>query len=153
MEPPQPPPPPQPASPFDPNARPKTGGCPKPLIIGCLVVLILGGLALVGGIYYASKNIGKIMNASLQQAENAVLGNLPDDVTPEERQRLREAFHAARERIATAKTEEIARDGQALNFKILDIVKKEKGITRQDVQDLTKTLEQFAGGQSPPSQQ
>jgi uncharacterized membrane protein len=150
MEPPQSPPPP-PASPFDPNARPKTGGCPKPLLIGCLIVFILGGLGLAGAIYYASKNIGKIMTLSLNQAEAAVLNNLADDVTPEERQRLREAFYAARQRAATATSEEIARDGQALNFKILDIANKKKGkLNRRDVQDLTETLERFAGGGSSP---
>jgi uncharacterized membrane protein len=149
MEPPQPPPPP---SPFDPTARPKTGGCPRPLLIGCLVVLVLGGLALAGGIYYASKNFGKLMNIALNQAESPILNNLPDDVTPEERQRLREAFHAARQRAATAKPQEVAQDGQALNYKLLDINKKvrEKRLTRQDVQDLTQTLERFAGGEPLP---
>ncbi len=149
MEPPVQPPPPPPAAPFDPTARPKSGGCPKPLIIGCLVVFVLGGVALLGFFYYASKNMGKMMTYSLQQSEGAVLAKLASDVTPEERQRLEAAFEAARQRLAASKSaEEIAQASQTVNSKMLELVWKKTPITRQEVQELTKVLEDLAG---PPA--
>jgi hypothetical protein len=143
-----------PAAPFDPTARPKAGGCPKPLLIGCLVLFILVGVGFVGFVYFAVTNFGKLLEISFRQSEPAILSNLPPDVTPAERQRLREAFAAARQRAARAKNpEEIAQSVQALNFKLLEINRKGKGITRQDVRDLTQRLEDFAGrssGTAPP---
>lgn len=152
MEPQSPPPPP---APFDPAARPKTGGCPKPLLIGCLVLFVVVGLVAIGGLYYAVKNLPKLMQFSLRQSETVILANLPKDVTPEERQRLEKAFEAARQRLASAKSsEEIAQDAQAINFKLLELQRKGKAITRQDVQEFTKMLEEFAGsspqGANPP---
>lgn len=151
MEPPRvEPPPPPPAAPFDPTARPKSSGCPKPLIIGCLVVFVLAGIGLVGFLFYANKNMGKMMTFSLQQSEGAILSKLAADVTPEERQRLEAAFDAARQRFATSKSaEEIAQDSQTLNSKMLELVWKKTAITRQEVQELTKVLEDFAGRPAP----
>jgi uncharacterized protein HemX len=159
MEPPRveppPPPPPSPAAPFDPTARPKAGGCPKPLIIGCLALLVLVGVGVVLFFYFAVKNIGKMMQVSLRQSETAIVSNLPPDVTPEERQRLQRAFEAARQRAAAAKgPQEIAQSAQTINFKLLELNRKGKAITRQDVQELTRILEEFAGhrsGTAPPA--
>ena len=157
MEPPRVEPPPPfatPAAPFDPTARPKTGGCPKPLLIGCLILGILVGVGVVGFFYFAVKNLGKIVEMSLRQSEPTILANLPADVTPAERQRLQQAFAAARQRaVGTKNVEEIAQNAQALNFKLLEISRKGKAITRRDVQELTQMLEDFAGrssGTAPP---
>lgn len=140
MEPPQPPPPP-PASPFDPNARPKTGGCPKPLIIGCVAVLLIGGLALLGGFVYMAKNAGKVLQWSVTQMENGVMAKLPADVTQEERDRLRMAFANV---TAGLKSGAITPDKfQPVQLKILEVVRQEQ-MTRQDVLDLTRLLEEAA---------
>jgi hypothetical protein len=157
MEPPRvepPPPAATPAAPFDPTARPKTGGCPKPLLIGCLVLFVLVGVGFVGFVYFAVRNFGKIMEISLRQSEPAIVSNLPADVPPAEKHRLQQAFAAARRRAtATKSVEELAQGAQALNFKLLEVSRKGKAMTRQDVQELTRMLEDFAGsssGASPP---
>jgi hypothetical protein len=141
MEPPQPPPPP-PASPFDPNARPKTGGCPKPLIIGCLAVLVIGGLGLLGAFYYMAKNAGKVLQWSVTQMENGVMAQLPADVTQEERDRLRMAFANV---TAGLKSGAITPDKfQPVQFKMLEIVRKKEQVTREDILELTRLLEETA---------
>lgn len=153
MEPPQPPPPP-PASPFDPNARPKTGGCPKPLIIGCLAILVIGGLALLAAFFYMSKNAGKVLQWSVTQMENGVMAQLPADVTQEERDRLRIAFANV---TAGLKSGAITPDKfQSVQFKILEIVRKKDQVTREDILELTRLLEETAaqgsgaGGRAVP---
>ncbi len=142
MEPPQPPPP-QPAAPFDPNARPKTGGCPKPLIIGCVAVLLVGGVLLLGGFLWVAKNASQLLQWSVNQMESGVMQQLPPDVTQEERDRLRLAFGDVS---AGLKSGKITPDKfQSVQFKILEIVRKENKVTRQDVLELTRLLEETAG--------
>ncbi|HEV2854853.1 MAG TPA: hypothetical protein VHC97_18820 [Thermoanaerobaculia bacterium] len=142
MEPPQPPPPP-PASPFDPAARPRPGGCPKPLIIGCVAVLLIGGLALLAGIFFVAKNASTVLQWSVNKMEEGVLKELPSDVTQDERDRLRQAFADVSEGLKSGR---IPPDKfQPVQFKILEIVQKKNKVTRQDVQELTELLERTAG--------
>ncbi len=152
MEPPHVQPPPPPAAPFDPSARPKSSGCPKPLVIGCLVLLVLAGAGFLGFFYYVSRNMGKMMNFSLEQSKPAILAKLASDVTPEERRRLEAAFDAARQRFATTEdVKEIAQASQALNSKMVELAWKKDPITRQEVQELTRILEEVAHKESPPA--
>lgn len=151
MEPPQPPPPP-PASPFDPAARPKTGGCPKPLIIGCAAIILIGGLVFLGAIFYMAKNASKVLQWSVNKMEEGVLAQLPTDVTQDERDRLRQAFADVSEGL---KSGQIPPDKfQPVQFKILEIVQKKDKVTRQDILELTELLERTAGkgtsGTPPP---
>ncbi|HTG36791.1 MAG TPA: hypothetical protein VLB76_28060 [Thermoanaerobaculia bacterium] len=145
MEPPRLEPAPPPASPFDPVARPVKGGCPKPLIFGCLGLLVLAGLVLVGFFLYAGTHVGKLLQFSLRQSEASILTQLPKDVTPEEQQRLRAAFQGARERaLKPGNMQEIAESSQQLQLKMLATIRKGQNLTRKDVQELTLALEQFA---------
>ena len=83
MEPPYVEPAPPPASPFNPAARPAgPGGCPKPLILGCLGLLVLAGLGLVGFFLYAGTHVGKLLQFSLNQSETTISAQMPKDVTP-----------------------------------------------------------------------
>jgi len=144
MEPPQPPPPP-PASPFDPAApsRPKTGGCPKPLFVGCVAVLLVGGLALLIGILFVARNASTVLQWSMNKLEEGVLKQLPTDVTQDERDRLRQAFADVSEGLKTGK---IPPDKfQPVQFKIMEFAQKGNKVTRQDVLDLTELLERTAG--------
>jgi hypothetical protein len=156
MEPPRVEPPP-PASPFNPTPQPAIprggSGCPKPLIVGCLAVIVLGGIALIGGFLWVGKNFDRLLTFSLRQSENGIFAQLPRDVTSEERERLRRAFQGARQRVESAgSAQEIAEDSQELNMKLLAVTRKGKGLTRQEVQELTEDLETFAsGGGGPPS--
>lgn len=147
MEPPRVEPPPPP-SPFNPGAPPpKAGGCPKPLIFGCLGALVLVGLGLVGFFFYVGTHVHQLLQFSLKQSETAILSDLPKDATPEERQRLQQAFEAARQRAGRpSSTQDIAEASQQLQLKMLQAVRKgqEHALTRADVQDLTAALEEFA---------
>jgi hypothetical protein len=149
MEPTQPTPPPPAALPFDPTPRPARSGCPKPVVIGCLGLLVLAGLGLVALLFYASSHIGQLLQLSLNQSEAAVFSQMPRDVPQEDQQRLRDAFEKARQRATNASTQELAEASQQLQLKTLEIVRKGKSMSRQDVQELTKALEEFAGGKSP----
>lgn len=146
---------PPPASPFNPAPapaqRPAGGGCPKPLILGCLGLLVLAGLGLVGAIFYVGTHVGQLLQFSLRQTETTVFAQMPRDVTPQEQQRLRQAFEAARQRAGQpTNSQEMAEASQQLQLKTLGIVRKGQATTRQDIQDLTVALEEFAKtGQGP----
>ncbi len=147
MEPPRAEPAPHPASPFNPQARPARGGCPKPLIFGCFGLLLLVGLGLFGFFFYISTHIGKFLQLSMRETETAVFVQLPKDVTPEEQQRLRQAFAAAEARAGRiAKIQDIAESSQQLQFTMLHVLNKAQNhqLTRADVQSFTTTLEEFA---------
>ncbi|HEY0553014.1 MAG TPA: hypothetical protein VGG20_02040 [Thermoanaerobaculia bacterium] len=154
MEPPYVEPAPPPASPFNPAARPAgPGGCPKPLIFGCLGLLVLAGLGLVGFFLYAGMHVGKLLQFSLNQSETTISAQMPKDVTPAEQQRLHDAFQAARQRaLKPGNLQEIAESSQQLQFKMLAVMRKEPNLTRQDILELTRVLEEFAKtGETPPA--
>ncbi|HEY3571463.1 MAG TPA: hypothetical protein VGP73_26295 [Thermoanaerobaculia bacterium] len=147
MEPPRVEPAPPPTSPFNPQPRPAAGGCPKPLIFGCLGLLVLVGIGFLGFFFYVGTHVGQLLQFSLRQSETAVTQQLPPDVTQEDRQRLHQAFEAARDRAShSARAQDIAESSQQLQFKMLHVVRRgqEGKLTRADVQDLTQTLEEFA---------
>jgi uncharacterized membrane protein len=150
MEPPHTPPlpPPSPFQPITPGPAPvpgKTGGCGKPVVIGCLVLLVLVGVALVGTFVYVSRNYGQIMDMSLRQTEAQIFAQMPEDVTPAERERLREAFEGARKAYSERELQEVAQKGQQIQFKLLELVRKGSSLTREDVLELTEMLEDLAG--------
>jgi hypothetical protein len=147
MEPPRVEPAPPPASPFNPQPRPARGGCPKPLIFGCLGLLLLVGLGLFGFFFYVSTHFGKLLQFSLRQTETAVFAALPKDATPEEQQQLRQAFAAADQRAGRVQgAQEMAESGQELQFTLLHNLRKAQDhtLTRADLPPLTSALEQFA---------
>jgi hypothetical protein len=151
MEPPNtpPPPPPSPFQPINPGPAPvpgKTGGCGKPVVIGCLILLVLTGIGLV----LLLSNAPKLLDWAFGQMERGILAQLPPDVTPEEKERLQKAFAdvSAAAKNGTADPAEL----QDLQRKIMQISSK-RPLTRQDVLDLTRELEEAAGkttGEEPP---
>jgi len=154
MEPPYVEPAPPPASPFNPTARPAgPGGCPKPLILGCLGLLVLAGLGLVGFFLYAGMHVGKLLQFSLNQSETTISAQMPKDVTPAEQHRLHDAFQAARQRAAKpGNLQEVAESSQQLQFKMLAVMRKAPNLTRQDILELTRVLEEFAKtGETAPA--
>ncbi len=157
MEPPRVEPAPPPASPFNPQARPKAGGCPKPLIFGCLGLLVLVGLGFVGFFFYVGTHVGQILQLSLRQSETAISQELPPDVTQEERQRLHQAFEAAYQRAGHAtRAQDFAESTQQLQLKMFHVISKgqDHKLTRADVLDLNQTLEEFARtGTAPDARQ
>lgn len=152
MEPPISEPPAPTASPFNPAARPPAkGGCPKPLILGCLGVLVLAGLCLVGFFFYAGTHVGQLLQLSLRQSETAVFTQMPKDVPAPEQQRLHAAFEAARQRAGRpGHVRENAEASQQLQMKMLGAIRKGASLTRKDVEDLAAVLEEFAKTGSAP---
>ena len=146
MEPPMAEPPAPTASPFNPTAPPPAkGGCPKPLILGCLGLLVLTGLGLVGFFFYAGTHVGQLLQLSMRQSETAIFAQMPKDVPADEQQRLRAAFAAARQRAGRpGHIQEIAEASQQLQLKMMKAFRKGSAMTRKDVEDLTAVLEEFA---------
>jgi hypothetical protein len=142
---------PSPVSPFQPRpVEPKAGGggCGKPVVIGCVAALLLGAIAVLGVIYYIGSRpdtLGKMMQWSLTQMENGVMQQLPADVTAEDRARLQKAFVDVRSSVQAGKTDPAQL--QELNLQMLEFSRKGRNTTRQDVIELTESLERVAQGQ------
>ncbi|HEX4966208.1 MAG TPA: hypothetical protein VF173_35695 [Thermoanaerobaculia bacterium] len=151
MEPQSPPPPVSPFNPAPQAAAPQggRGGCSKPLIVGCVVIFLVGAIALLGGLYYVGTHAAAILQWSLTQMETGLLAQLPKDVTPQEKDRLQQAFAAVRE---GAKNGTIPPDRlQPLQFRVLEITRKGANVTRQDILDFTRALEETAGKPHEPN--
>jgi len=150
MEPPRVAPPQPPAAPFDPSARPKPSGCPKPLVISCLVIIIVGGVAILGALLYVGRHASGLLQWSMRQMENGVMEQLPKDVTPEEKQRLHQAFADVSQGLKDGRIK--PEEFQSMQFKMIEIARKGSSLTRQDVLELTRSLEEVAGkAGSPPA--
>lgn len=133
-------------APFNPNtpAARSGPGCSKPLLIGCGVFGLLIGIAVVFFFYSVGKNPGRFLSWSVNQMENAVTAQIPQDVTPEEREQLKAAFASLRRKVEAG---EISPERlQSLNYKVLELARKEGGVKRQDILELTALLEGLAGG-------
>jgi hypothetical protein len=142
VEPPQQPPT-SPPSPFNPSgvpARPPgRNGCSKPLLIGCGALLVLLGIGLIAMIY----NAPKIVQWSFRAMEQDIMGRLGEDVTPEDRARLAAAFEGARGAMTTGKME--LSKVQAFQDKMMEVAPANRKLSREDVRELTRVLEDLAG--------
>lgn len=139
-------PPPLSPSPFRPQTVRQPSGCSRPLLVGCGVAFLLLGIAAVVFLFQA-KNL---LAWTLGKMQSEIVGALPAEVTPEERQRLDSAFAAAAEAVRAGKLEPVAL--QKLQAKLMSLGEKapRRQITRQDVLDLTETLEAVAGKPAEP---
>ena len=59
--------------------------------------------------------------------------------------RLRAAFEGARKAYSERELQEVAQKGQQIQFKLLELVRKGRSMTREDVLALTEMLEDLAG--------
>ena len=76
------------------------------------------------------------------------MAQLPKDVTPEEKERLRQAFADVRQGLKDGRIK--PEEFQTMNFKIMEIARKGSDVKRQDILELTRSLEEMAGKASPP---
>jgi hypothetical protein len=139
------PPPPSP-SPFHPEPiRPARGGCPKPLLIGCLVVIVVGGAVLLGGFLYLAKHYDKLMLRSFDRIEEGTKAALPPDLPADERQRLDAAFAAARQAVAASM--KVPEKAQQMQLQMMDVarVSQDGRVTREEVRQITEILERIGG--------
>jgi len=138
-------------SPFNPTpAAPSAGGgrgCSKPLFIGCGALLVLLGICAIVFVVKAPA----LFEWWLRVVEQKVMTVVPDDVTPDERAALQKGF---------ADLGGVFRHGgqpdahylQPFQSKLMQIVGKPKGqVTRQEILDLTRILEQTAGKKPVPA--
>jgi hypothetical protein len=134
-------------SPFNPPQAPsssRTGGPGKPLVIGCLVVLVLAGVGLIVSLYYAGQNYDRIFSWSLGKVRDGIQSRLPKDLSAEERQRLDAAFTAAQSGAGTSRGNPAA--ASQLQTLMLDLAHESQGsgtLTHQQVEEITGTLEKI----------
>jgi len=140
--PPPPAPPPTPPRPFtgEPRAL-ATGGCSRPLLIGCGALVVLLGIA---GIVFVAK-AKDILAFAMRELHQQVTSALPAEVTAEERRRLDRGFEAALERIYAGQVETPAL--YALQRQLMRAAEKSqsKSLTHDDVLDLLSALERVGG--------
>jgi hypothetical protein len=119
------------------------------VVVGCIVIVLVGAIAVLGGLYYVGTHAVALFQWSLQQMENNLLVQLPKDVTPEERSNLQQAFADVRKAIQDGKVppERL----QPLQFKIIEITRKGSSVTRQDIVDFTRDLQDVAGKPAGPA--
>ncbi len=148
MEPPRgqnPPPPPSPfttPTPFEPAPIRPRGGCGKPALIGCGVLLLLFG---IGMILLVAK-MPALLSYFFERMEQQVVAQAAPDVTAEDKRRLHEAFAAAREAMVRGKADTTR--SQELNGKLMEISRRSP-IPREAILELTEVLEAVAGRKPP----
>jgi hypothetical protein len=134
-----------PPAPFHPGRPRSAGGASarRPLLIGCGALLLLLGIAAVVLVAKRAQVVGWMF----QKLEAQILAKLPEDVTPEERQRLDQAFDDAAQAIGSGAADQTEAD--QLNSVLLETAQGGRQITREDVLKLTVALEEVAGKKSP----
>jgi hypothetical protein len=132
-------------SPGVPARPPGRSGCSKPLLIGCGVLLLLLGIGLVVLI----SNAPKILQWTFRTMEQDIMGRLGPDVTPEDRAHLAAAFEDARS--SMAKNQVDITKVQAFQSKMMEVAPAGRPISRKQVQDLTRSLEDLAGKSGGPA--
>jgi len=137
-------------SPFRPTPiTPQTaggGGCSKPLFVGCGAVLVLLGICAIVFVVKAQD----LFQWWVGLVEQKVVSVVPDDVTPAERAALHQGFADLRGLFRHGGQPD-GRFLQPFQAKIVEILSKPKGqVTRQEILDLTRILEQTAGKRPAP---
>jgi hypothetical protein len=132
-------------SPWNPAPARSGPGCSKPLLLGCGGLLVLLGIGAVIFIVKAQS----LVQWYFEKLEDTMASRLPDDATPAERQHLHAAFAAARGALANG-TADPSRM-QPFQRKLMEVGAAEKKMTHQQLQDLTRSLEDFAHKPPPPA--
>jgi len=145
--------PPTPRSPFNPPppTAVRTGGSGKPLVIGCLILLVLVGAGLIGGLYYVGQHYDQLFAWSLARIRDSVVPRLPPDLPAEARQHLDAAFTGAQNAAVAIRGNPAA--AQKLQTAMLELAGQAEGkepLTRKQVEEMTATLEKIAAvGKAP----
>ena len=140
-----------PPPPFNPSAAQggRRRGCTKPMVIGCLVLVLGGGIVALGGLYYVATHLGSILSRSFAKMEEQMELMMPPEVTPEERRRLHEAFRSASAAMAHPDKLDQAKLSR-LQTELFNVSRKGRGLTRDDVLRLTEALEAVSPAPAPP---
>jgi hypothetical protein len=142
-----------PRSPFSPQepAAARTGGPGKPLVLGCLILLVLVGVGLIGAVYYVGQHYDQIFAWSIARLHDAVEPRLPKDLPAADRQRFEGAFNDAKGAAGAARSNPAA--AQKLQTLMLELAGKTEGtgtFTHEQVAEITALLEKIAAvGKAP----
>lgn len=138
-----------PASPFRPSAVevPRDGpGCSKPLLLGCGFLLLL----VVIGFVILRIEAPAMLRWMFRAAETSLAPRLPADTTPAERARLHRAFEAAGRSIGGGDQADLA-NLQRVQRELMTLIGSEAPLTRQQVRELTESLEALAHRSPAPA--
>jgi hypothetical protein len=139
------PPSPPPAAPFESAPRPaRSGGCGRPALIGCGVLLVLLGIGAVLVLIKAKD----LLRWSLEKMKTEVVAKVPPDFGAEDRARLDRAFDAAAEQATSGQVDPLAL--QELQTEMMKLLQKGPGqVTRADLLALTEKLERMGKVEAP----
>jgi hypothetical protein len=127
-----------------PGRPPGRSGCSKPVLIGCGAVLLL----LAAGLMLMIFNAPKLVQWSFTMMEQDIMRRLGPDVTPEDRAHLAAAFKDARKAMGTTQID--LSKVQAFQNKIMEVAPAARQLSRKDVLELTRLLEDLAGKKPAP---
>jgi hypothetical protein len=114
------------------------------VLIGCGAVLLL----LAAGLMLMIFNAPKLVQWSFTMMEQDIMGRLGSDVTPEDRAHLAAAFKDARKAMGTTQID--LSKVQAFQNKIMEVAPAARKLSRKDVLELTRLLEDLAGKKPAP---
>ncbi len=117
------------------------------MLVGCGALIVLLGLVSVVFVLKAKDLFGWAMT----RFEVEIVAALPEDVTGEERQRLSQAFAAATEAVKSGRADSVAL--QRLQLLLAETARKrEEGLSREDVLELIRSLEEVGGVDAGPNE-
>lgn len=121
----------------------KKGGCSRPLLIGCGVLLVLLGI----GAVILVLNGPKLAIWLYGKLETQIETRLPDDLPAADRQHLQQAFDHVRAAIADRSIDPVAL--QHAQTRMVELVQGSGKLTAEQVRELADLLD-TAAGVSPP---
>jgi hypothetical protein len=130
----------------------RTGGPGKPLVIGCLILLVLVGAGLIGALYYVGQHYDQLFAWSLARIRDGIVTRLPPDLPADARQRLDAAFAGAQSAAGSIRGNPAA--AQKLQSAMLELAGQAEGkepLTQKQVEEITATLEKIAAVGKPGS--
>ena len=115
-------------------------GCGKLALLGCGGLILLFGIAMV----LFALNVQDVMVWIMNRFEAQIEQSLPEDLPPEERERLHAAFDAFEDAVAEGRVDQASLT--QLQGKIMEMSEDAgTGLTREQVRELTVALEEAAG--------
>ena len=132
--------------PFAPAPRPlrSSAGCGRTGLIGCGVLVALFGVGAVALSFRAEA----VMIWLFRQIEARIEARMPSELTPAERERFDEAFAGLYRSLEMKRVEPAAM--QSLQSELMTVAGRvERGLTRDQVLELTAAVERAASGGVP----
>jgi hypothetical protein len=135
--------PPAPFEPIAPGGNGKGSGCAKVAVAGCLGLLVVLGIGLVVAVTQAPKLMKWVFAQTQAQAE----ARYADDVAPEDRERVRDAFAAAGRAVDEKRVDPVAM--QKVQSELMAVVRSQGPIHREQAVRLAEALEELAASKPP----